>query len=71
MTVLDFEAGSHLQHFLPAWTLTSSDLWVLDTVRHGYQIEFLTVPLPSGPFYFRLGYSPYTKERDEDGGTWG
>ncbi|KAJ1176887.1 hypothetical protein NDU88_002154 [Pleurodeles waltl] len=48
MTVLDLEVGGHLQHFLPTWALASSDLWVLDIVRHGYRIEFLSVPLLSG-----------------------
>ena len=36
--------GDRLRHFLPMWGSFTTDQWVLDIVRQGYPLPFVTMP---------------------------
>ena len=36
--------GGRLRHFLPLWESITTDQWVLDIVRRGYPLPFVTMP---------------------------
>ena len=54
-----FQAGN-IKHFLENWKRITSDKYILDIVKHGLKLEFLSVSPNREPF--RVTYN--TKEND-------
>lgn len=59
-TIENFKAGSISLHFYN-WAKITSDRWILDIVRHGYSIEFVSEPCVSTSFH-QISFS--NKEKD-------
>ena len=44
----EIPVGGRLKHFYQKWKQITEDQWVLDIIKKGYKIEFLTKPAFNG-----------------------